>query len=137
MSRKRIIPPLTWTILCILLLAVGATPYAKTANIILIVARLVFIVVISVLGIGEWWKYRHRDAHWSNVPPDAGSHFLQKLRRWMIDEPPPQHQAPASQIVQGGCYQTPPAGTPRWRTGEIVTIILVVLVIAAFVFWRK
>jgi hypothetical protein len=137
MSRKRAVPPITWTILCFLLLAVGVTPYAKTANIILIVVRLVSIVVISVLGVREWWKYYHRDPHWSNVPPDGVSNFLRKVRGWAIDEEPPQHQSPASQIVEGGCYQTPPAGTPRWRAAEIVTITVVVLVIAAVAFWRK
>jgi hypothetical protein len=90
MSRKRAVPPITWTILCILILAAGVSPYAKTANIILIVFRLAFILVISVLGLREWWKYHHRDTHWSNVPPDAGSSFLRKLRRWFIDEPPSQ-----------------------------------------------
>jgi len=136
MSRKRVIPPITWTILCFLLLAVGATPYAKTANIILIIVRLVFIVVVSVLAVMDWWKYYQCDPHWSNVP-DGGSTFLRKLRGWALDEQPRQQQSPASQIVQGGCYQTPPNGTPPWRAAEIVTIILVVLVIAAFTLWRK
>jgi hypothetical protein len=137
MSRKRAVPPIAWTILCFLLLAVGATPYAKTANIILIVVRLVFTVVISVLGVREWWKYYHRDPHWSNVPPDGFSNLLRKMRRWIIDEQPPQQQSPASQILQGGGYQTSSAGTPQWRAADIVTIFLVVLVIAVFTLWRK
>jgi hypothetical protein len=93
MSRRRAIPPITWTILCILILAAGVSPYAKTANIILIAFRLFCLVVISVLGGREWWKYHHRDdPRWSNVPPDAGSSFLRKLRRWMVDEPPPEQK---------------------------------------------
>jgi hypothetical protein len=53
---------------------------------ILIVVRLVYIVVISVLAIKKWWRYYHRDPHWTNVPPDAGSNFWRKLRRGALVE---------------------------------------------------
>jgi hypothetical protein len=70
----------------------------------------------------DWWKYYHRNPHWSNVPPDRRSNFLWKLRGWALDEEARQQQSPTSQIVQDGRYQTPANGTPRWSAAEIVTI---------------
>src|SRR5438105_9372740 len=87
MSDKRKVPPVVWTILCVLLLAAGATPYGKTADVVLITIRLLSLIVISALVVREWWRYHHRDG-WTNTREDAGQSFLLKLRRWSLGEPP-------------------------------------------------
>jgi protein-S-isoprenylcysteine O-methyltransferase Ste14 len=83
---KRKVPPITWTILCFLILALSATSYAKTADTLVIVLRLSLLLVFSALGVREWWRYQHR-AQWSNSRSDAGASLLRRWRRWATDEP--------------------------------------------------
>jgi hypothetical protein len=133
MSQKRKVPPILWTMLCVLLLALGATSYAKTANSILIVVRLSLLVVTSVLVVQEWWNYQQRSRS-RNMRRNTGSNLLRRWRRWATDEAPTARQPSSSQIMEGGCYEP---GPPRRRVGEILVLILVVAVIAALTLWRK
>jgi hypothetical protein len=66
------VPPIIWTILCILVFAVGATSYSKAADLLVIAIRMTAALVLSGLGLREWWKYQHRSG-WTNTRLDAGS----------------------------------------------------------------
>jgi hypothetical protein len=85
MASKRRVPPIVWTILCILVFALGATSYSKTADILVIVVRMSVVLVLSGLGLREWWKYHHRSG-WSNSRKDAASTLLRRWRRWFTDD---------------------------------------------------
>ena len=81
MNRK--VPPIIWTVLFFLVLGLSATRYAKTADTFVIVLRLTLLLVFSVLGVREWWRYHHR-AQWGNPRSDAS--ILRRWRRWYTDE---------------------------------------------------
>jgi len=85
MASKRRVPPIIWTILCILVFALGATSYSKAADILVIAVRMSLALVLSGLGLREWWKYHHRPG-WSNTRQDVGSTLLRRWRRWITDD---------------------------------------------------
>jgi hypothetical protein len=89
MATKHKVPPILWTILCILLLALGGTSYAKRLGATFLALRLIFVIVLSVLAVREWWKYQHR-SQWNNMEEDAAHNLLRRLRRWATDE----HETP-------------------------------------------
>src|SRR5439155_13103377 len=93
------VPRIAWPILCILILAAGATPYAKTADIISIAVRLSMLVVFSVLVVGKWWNYQHR-SEWTNIRRDAGGSLIERWYRWTTGQHQSTEQSPPSQIVE-------------------------------------
>ena len=133
MARQRKVPPIIWTILLILILALNGTPYVKTANLVLIVARLILLVVLSVAVIRQWWNYQHR-LQGGNTRHEAGDNLFERWRRWTMDEPPTPEESPASHIVEGGCYHG--SRLPRFNDGWIV-VAIVVLVAIVFVLSRR
>jgi hypothetical protein len=70
-------------LLCLLALSFSATPYSRTANQVLVGARLALVAVLSVLTIREWWKKQKEPSPSS----DSTDGFLQRWRRWYHDEP--------------------------------------------------
>lgn len=65
----------------LLLLSLSATSYSQTANYLLISARVVLLLVLSILIVRE--KFRKSDA---SQHTDAGDKFLKSWRRWFYDE---------------------------------------------------
>jgi hypothetical protein len=76
-----------WVIflLCLLALSFSATPFSRTANNVLVGARLSLVAVLSVLTVREWWKKQKDPAS-----ADQGDTLLQRWRRWYHDEPKSQ-----------------------------------------------
>jgi hypothetical protein len=134
-QKKRKVPPILWTILCVLVLALASTPYAKRANTILIAVRLGLIMMFSLLVVREWWKFQNR-APGRNVEADAAHNLLRRWRRWVTDEQgTPEQQSAAFHIVEGGCHNPSPPGMPHWSAADSVRLVLIVLAIAAFALW--
>ena len=79
--RKHKVPPIVWLVLTFLVLASGATRYAKTVDAALITVRLVLILALSVFGLRLYWKYRNGRGP-SN---DSGDRLLRRWRNWMLD----------------------------------------------------
>ena len=80
--RKKI---LAWSLFLasLLFLSLGATPYSRTADALLITFRLTLLIVLSVLVVRERW----RDKASSQESPvagasDVGDSFLRRCRRW-------------------------------------------------------
>jgi energy-coupling factor transporter transmembrane protein EcfT len=62
LPRKHKVPPITWTILVfLLLLALAVTPvrYKGEVNLIFLLLRLFFTLVVAVVGIRAYWRYWH------------------------------------------------------------------------------
>jgi hypothetical protein len=80
-----------WAIflLCLLALSFSATPYSRTANQVLVAARLALVAVLSVLAVREWWR-QQKEA--PRASADPGDRLLQRWRRWYHDEPKPEHR---------------------------------------------
>src|SRR5262249_58355910 len=134
MATKHKVPPILWTILCLVILSFGATPYEKTMNIVLIVVRLTLLLIFSVLVVREWWKYQHR-SQWSDTESDAGHDLLRRWRRWATGEHPGAVE-PASHIVQGGCYHGSPL-RPMKRSFSWMLVAAIIMVAIAFFMWCK
>jgi hypothetical protein len=84
MHARRSVPPIAWTILCILLLAsFAATPpqYKFAVNIFFVSLRLGSALVLTVLGMRAYWNHWHHRAS-----DDAGSRLLRRWRKWMFGE---------------------------------------------------
>jgi hypothetical protein len=128
-AQKRKVPPVLWTILCILILSFGATPFEKTVNRLLIVLRLSVLVVFSVLAVREWWKYQHR-SQWNNMESDAAHNLLRRLRRWTTDDYQSAEPS-ATQIVGGGCYHGSPLQPPNLHQGWLIVAAVAVIVVIA------
>jgi hypothetical protein len=129
MATKHKVPPILWTILCLLIFAVGASPYAKRFDGAFLTLRLVFVIVLSMLAVREWWEYQHR-SQWNNIEEDATHNLLRRLRRWATDEQETLQQS-ASHIVEGGCHHGSQLDRPKFSVGwMIVTVIVVIVVIA-------
>lgn len=65
----------------LLLLSLSATGYSQAANYLLIIARVILLVILSVLIVRE--KFREHD---NQRPSDTGDKFLNSWRRWFYDE---------------------------------------------------
>jgi hypothetical protein len=87
MAQKQV-PPILWTILCILIIALESTPFAKRVGPVFLALRLIFVLVLSLLVVREWWNYQHRLQN--DIESDSGHKLLRKLRRWATDE----HETP-------------------------------------------
>ena len=132
MATKHKVPPILWTILCIVVLAFEATPYAQRFNGVFLTLRLLFVSMLSILAVREWWKYQHR-SQWTNMEEDTAHNLLRRLRRWATDEQQIPRQS-ASHIVEGGCHHGPRLAPPNFNVGwTIVTLIIVIIVIAVVV----
>lgn len=66
-------------ILCLLFLSLAATPYSKTADLVLISIRLALIAIVSILAVREWWLHRHSGPKQES---EEGETLLRRLRRW-------------------------------------------------------
>jgi hypothetical protein len=129
MATNHRVPPILWTILCFLFIGFGLTPYSKRLVVVFAALRFVFVTVLSVLVVREWWIYQHR-SRWNNMESDAGHSLLRKLRRWATDEP--EMPQIASQIVEGGCcHPRPPLPAPKSRIGWMIAILVVIVVALA------
>ena len=84
--RKRVI---AWSLFlaCVLFLSLAATPYSRTADELLITARLTLLIVISILVVRERWRHSH-ESHPSatSTNADVGTTFLHRFRHWYHGE---------------------------------------------------
>ena len=80
--RKKI---LAWALFlaCLVFLSLAATPYSRTADRLLITARLTLLLVLSVLVVRERWRNRRAPPN-TEAPSnkDVGDDFLERCRRW-------------------------------------------------------
>jgi hypothetical protein len=74
---------------CLLLLSLGATPYHKLADSVLIAIRLSLVFVLSALVIRERWNHRHDVPGGRGRPYGSSESILQRMRRWYYDDEPP------------------------------------------------
>ena len=85
--RKKI---LAWSLFLasLLFLSLGATPYSRTADALLITFRLTLLIVLSVLVVRERWrgKARTQEAAAPTSTSDVGDSFLKRCRRWYRGE---------------------------------------------------
>ncbi len=75
----------------ILLLSFAAvTPYSHTVDRAMIAARLLLVVLLSVLIVRERWRHRNEAAE-RDLPtgPDRGATLLQRMRLWYYGEEKP------------------------------------------------
>ena len=129
MATNRRVPPILWTILCLLFISFEVTPYAKRLVIVFAALRFIFVAVLSLLIVREWWIYQHR-SQWNNMESDAGHSLLRKLRRWATDEP--EMPQIASQIVEGGCsHPGSRLPAPKSHIGWMIAIVVVIVVVLA------
>ena len=85
MSRKHNVPPITWTILCFLLLvSLALTPrrYQSEVNLVFITLRLVLSSVLAIVGFGYYWRYWHQ----GESGPGLRKGFLYRWRKWTLDQ---------------------------------------------------
>lgn len=80
--RKKIV---AWSLFlaCLLFLSLAATPYSRTADLLLITIRLTLIIVISILVVRERWRRTHESHSGAAITGhDVGTSFLYRFRRW-------------------------------------------------------
>jgi len=128
MATNHKVPPILWTILYFLFIGFELTPHAKRLVVAFAALRFIFVTVLSVLVVREWWIYQHR-SQWNNMESDAAHSLLRRLRRWATDEP--EMPQMASQIVEGGCHSGSPLQPPQSHVGWMITTAIVVVIVVA------
>jgi hypothetical protein len=72
--------------LVLLILGIGATPYANTVDFFIRAAIMVpLILVLSVIAVQQWWKDQH-DPHRVHSQLNFLERSLRRLRKWAHGE---------------------------------------------------